>query len=94
MRWAVMKKVVITKELIAGYPYKHSRWSPHRPWCKLCSEEKSSKRRQVFRVLQMGEEAIEVHFRNGTVAYYHPSCWNSPKNREQVTAILKQEART
>lgn|GEM_PF-5441711 len=87
-----MKKVVITKELIANYPYKNSKWSPHRPWCRLCSIPQSPGREQLFRVLEVDEEAIEVHFRNGTVAYYHVSCWDNPGNKEKVESIKKQEA--
>lgn len=88
-----MKKVVITEELIANYPYKNSKWSPHRPWCRLCSIFQSrTKERKIFNILELNEEALEVHFRNGTVAYYHLSCWDNPGNKEKVEAIKRQEA--
>lgn len=87
----IMRKVVITEELIASYPYKSSRWTPHQPWCKICSVDKGPPRTHTFRVLKVGEEAIEVTFRNGTVAYYHIGCWNHPNNKDKVRAIKKQE---
>jgi len=86
-----MKKVVITEELIASYPYKSSRWTPHQPWCKLCSVDKGPLRTHRFRVLKVGEEAIEVTFRNGITSYYHISCWENPENREKVESIRKQD---
>ena len=85
-----MRKVVVTEELIANYPYKSSRWTPHQPWCKLCSVDKGPLRKHAFRLLKVGEEAIEVTFRNGTVAYYHPSCWDNPGNKEKVESIERQ----
>lgn len=86
-----MKKVVVTKELIESYPYKGSKHTPDRPWCRLCSIFKSrTKEKKVFNVLELGSEAVEVHFRNGTVAYYHLSCWDNSGNKEKVESIERQ----
>lgn len=87
-----MKKVVVTKELIESYPYKGSKHTPDRPWCRLCSTFKGrTKEKRLFRVLKIGQQAIEITFRNGTVAFYHKRCWDDPGNKERVRAILKQD---
>lgn len=41
-------------------------------------------------VLKLGEEAIEVKFRNGMLGYYHLACWNDPKYAYKVENIKKQ----
>lgn len=52
----------------------------------------SGKKTTNFHVelLKVGEKAVEVKFRNGTVAYYHLSCWNDPQYAYKVENIKKQ----
>ena len=100
-----MRKVIITKELIANYPHKSSKHRPRRPYCRLCANFDRMRRRSIgysinfdvcnfhIDVLEIGEKAIEIHFRNGTVAYYSVDCWENPLNARKVESILRQDYR-
>ena len=93
-----MRTVVITPELIKNYPHKTSKNTPSRPYCRLCAN--FDRRRfhgqgRVWsnfnvKVLEIGEEAMEVKFRNGTLAYYHLACWKDRKYAHKVENIKKQ----
>ena len=90
----------MTQELIDTYPHKNSKWRPNRPYCRLCAVFDFQTSRGTFRsredkylvkYLEVGQEAIEVTFRNKTVAYYHPGCWNKPKYARKVANIKAQD---
>jgi len=95
-----MKEVTITQELIDTYPYKSGKWHPHRPFCRLCASLKPFIKHTSIggtvnlwrpEMLRIGEKAITVTFRNGTLAYYHVKCWNDPNYAMKVESIKKQE---
>lgn len=94
-----MKEVTITQELIDAYPHKTGKYHPHRPFCRLCASLQPYKRHTPYgivnlwkpQILRIGEKAVTVTFRNGTVAYYHVKCWNDPQYAFKVRSILEQE---
>ena len=86
----------MTQELIDNYPHKNSKYSPSRPYCRLCANLYRKYIRHTtpkffVHIFRIGEQAIEVTYRNGTVAYYSPSCWNDPLNIGKVESIKRQE---
>ena len=97
-----MKKVVITVQMIRKFPHKSSKHRPGRPYCRLCScfDRRVWRRGAPFsgtftkyhvHIFEPGETAIMIKFRNGTISYYEPKCWNDPQYAERVKNILKQE---
>ena len=94
-----MREAIITQQLIDAYPHKTGKWHPHTPFCRLCASLRPFIRHTAYgiknlwrpQILKIGEKAITGTFRNGTVAYYHVSCWNDPRNAWKVESIKKQD---
>lgn len=90
----------MTQKDIDNFPY-HGKYQVG-PYCKLCSPSVIMRRQDSWGVryiprkrrhhvaIKLGEKVVMVTFRNGTLAYYHESCWNDPDNKEKVESIKKQ----
>lgn len=84
----VMKRVVMTKEIIKYWNILHreAHWTPHKPYCKLCSNlffrrGHLVRSKSEIKYFAEGEPVYKVEFANRTVGYYHVECIDNPKDK-------------
>lgn len=71
-----MRKITVTEDLVKYWRYLHreSRWTPLKPYCKLCSTVSRYKSKCKINYFKAGDTAIRIDFTNNTYALYHPEC--------------------
>jgi len=71
-----MREIIITEDIVKYWRYLHRNaiWTPHKPYCKLCSVISRYRSKRKINYLKVGDKAIRIDFTNNTHALYHPEC--------------------